>query len=150
MFARTSLICLAVLSVAACGGREPNTIAEIQPGDDALTCQQIRDAITLNNEAIVNLLPERSGDRTQTALAIGAGIIFLPALFFMDLEAGAANEIEGYQKRNKNLAKRYEIKGCEPALEETELAPEELAEDDAKRASSGPYDDKGGLSTGTQ
>lgn len=123
------LFCSAIL-LAACGGREARSIPEIQVGDDALSCEDIRTAITLNNEAIVNLLPERSSDRAQTAIAAGAGIIFLPALFFMDLEAGAANEIEAYVKRNKNLAKRYEIKECTPALEQSELAPAELIADD--------------------
>ena len=116
------LVAAASGALSSCGGRDARAIAETTPNDALLTCEQIKTEIVINNKAIIGLYDERAGDRAQTAVSVVASVVFLPTLFFMDLKGGAANEIKAYSRRNQALAKRHELKNCDPPLQAAELA----------------------------
>ncbi|WP_238987501.1 hypothetical protein [Roseovarius dicentrarchi] len=117
MTSRLTLAVAALLLLTACAGREPNPVAEIQNSDAALSCDQLRNEISVNSQAVRGLMDEKQDKQTQNIVAGTAGaILFFPALFFMDLKGASGEEARAYQRRNHGLLNRYNAKGCRPEI----------------------------------
>jgi len=107
---------IAALVLSGCAGRKPNPVAEIQPGDASLTCQQLRSEVQVNNQAIFGLIGEKKKSQGGNIVAGVGAVIFLPALFFMNVKGAAGDEARAYQRRNQGLISRYNAKSCKPAI----------------------------------
>lgn len=117
MIVRLPLGLAALLLLAACAGRDPNPVAEIQPGDSRLSCTELRHEIGANGQAVSSLMAEQKDKQGKNVVAGAAGaILFAPALFFMDLKGASGEEARAYQRRNQGLLNRYMAKGCRPAI----------------------------------
>jgi hypothetical protein len=120
---RLSAIFCAAFFLSACAGRQANTVAAIQPGDDALTCDQIVATLKLNTITVRDLMGESSATTGRNVAAGVAGaIIFFPALFFMDTKNAAGDEARALVRRNEVLFKRHQLLKCEPKLEDKNTA----------------------------
>jgi hypothetical protein len=109
--------------LSACAGRQANTVAAIQPGDDTLTCDQIVATLKLNTITVKDLMGESSSTTGKNVAAGVAGaIIFFPALFFMDVKNAAGDEARALVRRNEVLFKRHQLLKCEPKLEDKNTA----------------------------
>ena len=107
----------AALTLSACAGRDPDPVQAVQPGDDRLTCTQLRSEISANSQAIRGLLDEQLKKKgNNTAAGVAGAVVFVPVLLFMDLKGAAGEEARAYQRRNQGLLKRYEAKGCRPEI----------------------------------
>ena len=104
-----AVVCL----VAACGHKPSNPVAISQPGDTALTCQQIESQMTANRHA-ANTLAGLDSDReaTNTAAMVASAVVFWPAVFAIDLSNTEQIEMRALQDRNQNLARMHGKKQC--------------------------------------
>ncbi|MGX0974723.1 hypothetical protein ACSSVY_000419 [Roseovarius sp. MBR-51] len=109
-----ALLSIAVLS--GCGGRAPDPVDEIQSGDGALSCSQLRTEITANTHAIQGLVKEQQAKTTQNIVAGTAGAFLVVPWFFMDLKGAAGDEARAYQRRNESLVGRYNGMACKPEM----------------------------------
>lgn len=109
-----ALLSIALLS--GCGGRAPNPVAEVQPGDGALSCAQLRSEVTANTRAIEGLVKEQETKAAQNIVAGTAGAFLLVPWFFMDLNGAAGDEARAYQRRNEALVSRYNGMSCKPEM----------------------------------
>ncbi|WP_324754680.1 hypothetical protein [Roseovarius sp. Pro17] len=129
---------LAVMTLTACAGRDPNPVNEIQDGDARLSCPELRREIDVNSQAVRGLIDEKRDKQTQNVVAGAAGaILFFPALFFMDLKGASAEEARAYQRRNQGLVSRYNARGCSPAIAIQTYEPAKAAAE-AKRTKKKP------------
>ncbi len=106
-------ISLLMLALAACGARSSNPVAISQPGDDALSCEQIARQVTANNKLAVEKAggDEATVDTNVAAGAVGA-LIFWPAMFAIDLSNAEQIELRALRDRNRTLENIYKQKGC--------------------------------------
>jgi hypothetical protein len=107
---------LSISLLSACGGRTPDPVAEVQPGDSALTCAQLRSEITANTRAIEGLVKEQETKTAQNIVAGTAGAFLLVPWFFMDMKGAAGDEARAYQRRNEALVSRYNGMDCKPEM----------------------------------
>ncbi|MDU8929784.1 hypothetical protein RXV86_20550 [Alisedimentitalea sp. MJ-SS2] len=125
------LLVVSSLALSACAGRKPNPVEIVQDGDAKLSCKELRQEISVNNAAILKLVDEKKkkqGD--NVAAGVVGGLIFFPALFFMDVKGAAGEEARAYQRRNEGLLKRYEHRRCSPKI--IVASPEEIEAAKAK------------------
>ncbi|VAW01147.1 hypothetical protein MNBD_ALPHA07-2025 [hydrothermal vent metagenome] len=109
-------VSMSALVLAGCAGRNANPVAEVQPGDAALTCRQLSNEVQVNNQAIFGLIGEKKKSQGGNVAAGVGAVIFLPALFFMNVKGAAGEEARAYQRRNQGLISRYNAKGCKPEI----------------------------------
>jgi len=109
-------ISISALVLSGCAGRKPNPVAEIQPGDATLTCQQLKSEVQVNNQAIFGLIGEKKKSQGGNVVAGIGAVIFLPALLFMNTKGAAGDEARAYQRRNQGLITRYNAKSCKPEI----------------------------------
>ncbi len=107
---------ISALVLAGCAGRKPNPVAEVQPGDASLTCQQLSSEVQVNNQAIFGLIGEKKKSQGGNVAAGVGAVVFFPALLFMNLKGAAGEEARAYQRRNQGLISRYNAKGCKPEI----------------------------------
>ncbi len=107
---------ISALILSGCAGRKPNPVAEVQPGDATLTCQQLRSEVQVNNQAIFGLIGEKKKSQGGNVAAGVGAVIFLPALFFLNVKGAAGEEARAYQRRNQGLIARYNAKSCKPEI----------------------------------
>ncbi len=110
-------VSVSAMVLSGCAGRKPNTVPEIQPGDATLNCQQLRNEVNVNNQAILGLIGEKK--KTQggnVAAGVAGAVVFFPALFFMNLKGAAGEEARAYQRRNQGLITRYKALNCKPEI----------------------------------
>jgi hypothetical protein len=118
MLIKKIVVACFVFGLVACAGRQANTVASIQPGDDIMTCDQIVATIKLNTISVKDLMGESSSTVGKNVVAGVAGVIvFFPALFFMDAKNAAGDEARALVRRNEVLFKRHQLLKCEPAIE---------------------------------
>ena len=90
----------------------------MRPGDERLTCTQLRAEISANSQAIRGLLNEKlDKQNNNTAAGVAGAVLFAPALLFMDLKGAAGEEARAYQRRNQGLLARYKGKNCRPEIQ---------------------------------
>jgi hypothetical protein len=96
----------AIFLLQAFAGRAPNPVQVAQPLTDRhMTCMAIQAELTNNNTKIRMLAEEKSKKRTQNVVAgtVGA-VLFFPALFMMDFQGAAKQELQALEARNNYLA----------------------------------------------
>ena len=109
-----------IIILNGCAGREAIPVSVSQPNDDRLSCKELALQININNKSISSLMVEKQRKGNNNAVAVGVGaIVFLPALFFMNLKGAEKAETLAYQRRNQGLLERYRAKSCKPPLKET-------------------------------
>ena len=103
MKTRSVIVVLSALFLASCAGRDPETIATVQPFDQSSSCTQIRAEIEANNIKVKQLAGEQGGKVAQNVLA-GVGGIFIPVLWFgMDYKGSADKDVAALQSRQQYL-----------------------------------------------
>lgn len=119
-----SALCL--ITIAACGGRAPNPVAQYQPGDERRSCEGLRVEIANNEAQIARLLPGENATGKNVALGVAGAFVLVP-WFFMDFKDGERIEIEALRKRNAWLREVAFNKDCSvpPPRFQFEEKPEE-------------------------
>ena len=108
------LFCIAYL--ASCAGREAQRIAVVQEGDFARSCDSLQLEASSIDSQIKSLIVENSRKQGNNAAAVIGGLLFLPALFALDLKGAAKAEYEALLERNKHLSNVAASQNCEPAI----------------------------------
>ena len=100
--------------LSGCMGTAPRRIESFQYGDEAKTCQ-ILQAEVADCESQIKKLESKRKSKVGGNIALGivGGVLFWPALFFLDAKSDENAEIEGLSKRRHNLASIAQDKGCE-------------------------------------
>jgi hypothetical protein len=100
-----------VLLLSACAGKTPNPVPQHQPGDEMLSCSQIKQELMDNQTKIMNLIPKEN--KTGKNVALGAaGAFLLVPLFFMDFSDAERIEVQAYQLRDNWLRTLSNKKKC--------------------------------------
>lgn len=100
------------IALAGCGGREAKPIAITNPTDSAFDCAGISREFAANERQITVTLKERSQAQGKNIVLGAAGVLFLPALFFMDPKSPEKVEIDALRNRNKVLEDIARSKKC--------------------------------------
>lgn len=99
--------------LANCAGREPKAIALTNPTDSTLDCPAIQREFEANERQILSLVEERTGNQVKNAMFTTVGVVvFLPALFFIDLKPYEKTEIQAFRNRNQVLEDLGRTKKC--------------------------------------
>lgn len=101
----------ATLLLSSCAGRTPNPIPQYQPGDEMLTCSQIKGELMDNQTKVMNLIPKEDKTVKNVALGVAGAFVIVP-WFFMDFSDAERVEIQAYQLRNNWLRTLYSRKKC--------------------------------------
>ena len=107
--------CLALLTLlaAACEARQVTPVPLSQPGDTALTCEQIAAEIAGNEAEAIRLVGADSDVTTDNALlAVTGTVLFWPALFALDVSSAEQIQFRALRDRNTNLARLQQDRGC--------------------------------------
>lgn len=112
LFAVALIAATALVVLAGCAGRTPSPVSAVRAGDEQLTCAQIDGEVNdfvpkvrkLSNDA------DKAGYNAGIA-AVGA-IIFLPALFALDISDAEKIEIQAYIARYQTLAAKRKSQNC--------------------------------------
>ncbi|WP_273757729.1 hypothetical protein [Bartonella sp. AU55XJBT] len=110
-------ICIVVLAVSltACGGRLEKNISTTTLHDGTMSCADIQREFFANKRQINDTIAERSKARNKNVALAAASVIFVPALFFMDVKSNESNEIAALNNRNAVLSDLARIKRCKIA-----------------------------------
>ena len=82
----TALILALSMSLAGCAGREARPVASTNPSDSAFDCAGIAREFEANERQISSTVKERTDAQGKNIVLGATGVLlFLPALFFMDL-----------------------------------------------------------------
>ena len=110
------------VGLAGCGGREAKPIAITNPTDSAFDCAGVSREFAANERQITITLKERSQAQGKNIVLGAAGVLFLPALFFMDPKSPEKVEIDALRNRNKVLEDIARTKKCStPKSQLTEI-----------------------------
>lgn len=103
----------AALLVSACAGRTAVPVAQVQPYDSQLSCEQIIAEQQDINTKVSGLQKEKDSARDAN-VAIGAvgALLFWPALFALDTGDAEDVEMRAYQNRSQHLSMVAGQKGC--------------------------------------
>lgn len=109
---------ISIMIVTGCAGRDPHPVPQYQPGDDYVSCQQIKMQINDNNMKIYRLMPKTHKTGKNVALGVTGYFLVVP-LFFMDFSDAEKVEIQSYEQRNnwlEALAMKKHCKGVPAAV----------------------------------
>lgn len=105
------LITVALITLTACGGRNPNPVPRYQMGDEKRSCEGLKIEIAQNEQEIIKLLPRE--DATGKNVALGAaGVLFIVPFFFMDFKDAEELEVKALRDRNRWLTEVASGKDC--------------------------------------
>jgi hypothetical protein len=112
--ALTSII-IGSLILASCAGREARHFAVTNPSDSSMDCAGISREWNANEDLIASIAKDQ-GSKTgkNVAAAVVGGLIFLPALFFMDLKGAEKAELIALRARARVLTELNAQKRCKP------------------------------------
>ncbi|WP_208437967.1 hypothetical protein [Bartonella taylorii] len=107
-------ICVVVLAVSlsACGGRLEKNISVTTLHDGAMSCADIQRELWANKRQIEATIAERSRARNKNVALTAASVVFVPALFFLDVKSSESNEISALNNRNAVLSDLAHMKRC--------------------------------------
>lgn len=95
-----------------CAGRTANPTSVAQPGDAAMTCEQLSSEMQRLDAEARKKFGEQSG-KTGKNVALGvAGAFLLVPLFFMDFSDAERVEAEAMRDRFRHLQRLGENKNC--------------------------------------
>lgn len=139
-----SAVMAALCWLSGCMGTAPRRIESFQYGDESKSCQMLQSEVSECESKIKALEGKRKSKvGGNIALGIVGGILFWPALFFIDAKSDENAEIEGFQQRRKSLASIAQDKGCEWCIgksfdvPETELKSVESVKDESGEEGNG-------------
>lgn len=96
-----------------CAARDVTPISMTQPGDDGLSCGEIRRQISANqDEAAVLLEKNQSVDRLNAAKVVGSIVLSGWIALSIDLSREEQIKMRALADRNENLAHLAVKKGC--------------------------------------
>ena len=123
----TLFVCLVFLG--ACAGREAQKISVVQDGDFSRDCDSLHlESASIDSQIKSLIIEHAKKQNNNTALTVVSVIVFLPALFALDLKGAAKAEYTALHERNKHLANIATNRGCEPiVVRELEAYKEEIA-----------------------
>ncbi len=136
---RNSLIGLlgvTLMTVSACGGRDPNPVSRYEIGDEDRACEGLKVEIADNEQEMLKLLPYEDATGKNVALGVTGYFLIVP-LFFMDFKDAEAIEIRALRKRNQWLRELAHRKGCTvppPKIQWQEESDEEQQAGDGANA----------------
>jgi hypothetical protein len=95
--------------LVACGGRVADPVAQYKPGDEAMSCGDLKAELSHVEQEVNKLLPESK--KTGKNVALGAaGLFLIFPWFFMDMSTAEKTEIKAYNERYLALEKLYRNK----------------------------------------
>jgi len=92
------------LALGSCAGRDPESIAIVQPQDQYSTCAMISAEIQANNVRVKELADEQGLKVAQNVAAGVVGIVVWPIWFAMDAKGAATKDVAALQARQQYLA----------------------------------------------
>ncbi|MBS7698203.1 MULTISPECIES: hypothetical protein [unclassified Chelatococcus] len=101
-----------ILLLGGCGGREAHPIAATSLTDATSSCPLLLAEYQANATQISTKISERATNNGKNAAIAAGALIFLPALFFMDLKSYEKAEIEALEARNRVLTGLIQAKRC--------------------------------------
>jgi hypothetical protein len=104
-------LCAATILLSACAGKTPSPVPQYQPGDEHLTCTQIRQELMDNHTKIMNLVPKENKMGKNIALGVAGAFTIVP-WFFMDFSDAERVEVQAYQLRDNWLHTLADKKKC--------------------------------------
>lgn len=106
-------ILLIIISVflASCAGREPNPVSCYAPGDEKLSCESLKQEISLLQSDMLALLPKTDKSFTNTLWYAGGVMCYVPYLF-IDMKDAERIEYEAFRRRHNRLLLIAGEKGC--------------------------------------
>lgn len=106
----TAVLCV-VMVLTGCAGTTPKPVPQYQPGDEQLTCQQIKQEMVDNQTKVADLIPKENKTGKNVVLGV-AGAFFLVPLLFMDFSDAEKVEVQAYQLRDNWLRNLANQKHC--------------------------------------
>ncbi len=82
------------------GGRLEKNISTTTLHDGTMSCADIQREFLANKRQINDTIAERSRARNKNVALVAATVVFVPALFFMDVKSSESNEIAALNNRN--------------------------------------------------
>ena len=127
---------LCAVLIAGCAGREANRVSVVQDGDFNRDCSSLHLEANSNDSQIKALITEHAKkSNNNAALTVVSVIIFLPALFALDLKGAAKAEYEALLQRTTHLSNIAKNQGCEPIPVKTlDDFKQEIAEEKKREA----------------
>ncbi|VEJ45352.1 hypothetical protein [Bartonella vinsonii] len=111
-FKRVTCTMILAISLSACGGRVEKNISVTTLHDGAMSCADIQREFFANKRQINDTLVERSKARNKNVALTAASVVFVPALFFLDVKSSESNEISALNNRNAVLSDLAHMKRC--------------------------------------
>ena len=106
------VLCFAVF-FAGCAGRDPKPISVYQPGDEKLSCDELKSQVVQLQQDMAAMLPKTNKLGTN-ALWAGTGFFTLGiGFFFMDLKDAEKVEFEAMRQRHNKLLDYLKTKKCD-------------------------------------
>lgn len=109
---KKSVILILAMSLIGCAGRNPQLELISKPNDDRLSCRQIKNEQTALLNKMQIATSGKSDSNVHNVVAGAAGLIFIPAWFFLDLKGADAKELRSQQARYNQLISMAQIKDC--------------------------------------
>ena len=103
MLIKAVTVTILSLSLGACAGRAPQSVATVQPQDVNATCTMITAEIQANNLKVEELASEQGVKVAQNVAAGVAGLVVWPLLFAMDWQGSAGTDVAALQARQQFL-----------------------------------------------
>jgi Short C-terminal domain len=104
--------------LVACGGRTAHPVADYKPGDEDMSCSDLKAEMSHIETEVDKLIPESK--KTGKNVALGAaGLFLIFPWFFMDVGDAEKTEIRAYNERYLALEKLY-AKNCAAGKDNTE------------------------------
>lgn len=107
---RLRLICCLISAIVLAGCATPQVVSVRQPGDDKLSCAQIKDQFA----AAEKFEKDARSERGVTGTNVAAALFFLPGLIatYMNTE----DAMKAARDRQDVLARLHSSKGCGPIM----------------------------------
>ncbi len=115
---QTNLFTVAIIAATAaavltgCAGRTPAPVSAVRAGDEQLTCAQIDGEANDFIPKVRKLSNDADKAGYNAGIAAVGTIVFLPALFALDLSDAEKIEIQAYVARYQTLAAKRKTQNC--------------------------------------
>lgn len=111
-----ALCALAAVMLVGCAGRTPAPVSAVRAGDEQLTCAQIDGEVNDFIPKVRKLANDADKAGYNAGIAAVGAIVFLPALFALDLSDAEKIEIQAYIARYQTLASKRKTQNCPGAI----------------------------------
>ena len=92
------ILVLPLIIFAGCGGRESHPVSTYMPGDENLSCTELKAEIMQLRTDMMRLLPKTDKAFTNSVLSTS-----LITIFFMDMKQGEKTEFDAMRRRHNRL-----------------------------------------------